>query len=46
MAKIMELSKEKNVKIYLPGDFVTANKFDKDAKVCTVALILNVACSR
>ncbi|OQV20535.1 Phosphoglycerate kinase 1 [Hypsibius exemplaris] len=31
--KLMEKAKAKNVKIHLPVDFVTGDKFDKDAKV-------------
>jgi phosphoglycerate kinase len=31
--KLMEKAKAKGVEIYLPTDFVTADKFAKDAKV-------------
>ena len=33
--KIMEMAKEKNVKLMLPSDSVIADKFDKDAKTST-----------
>jgi phosphoglycerate kinase len=39
VAKVMEKAKAKNKTIHLPGDFMAADKFDKDAitKVVTVA---------
>jgi phosphoglycerate kinase len=33
VANLMEKAKKNNVKVVLPVDFITADKFDKDAKV-------------
>lgn len=33
VGKLVEKAKEKNVKLYFPVDYVTADKFDKDATV-------------
>ncbi|KAM4067133.1 phosphoglycerate kinase domain-containing protein [Hirsutella rhossiliensis] len=35
--KLMEKAKSKNVKVVLPVDFITADKFDKDAKTGSAA---------
>ena len=35
VAKLMEKAKANNIKVVFPVDFVTADKFDKDAKVGT-----------
>jgi 3-phosphoglycerate kinase len=35
VAGLMEKAKSRNVKIVLPVDYVTGNKFDKDAEVFT-----------
>eukprot|EP01121_Diplochlamys_sp_Union-15-3_P014127 TRINITY_DN4471_c0_g1_i1.p1 TRINITY_DN4471_c0_g1~~TRINITY_DN4471_c0_g1_i1.p1 ORF type:complete len:416 (-),score=106.03 TRINITY_DN4471_c0_g1_i1:48-1295(-) len=36
--EILEKAKERNVKVHLPVDFVTANKFDKNAEVGSATL--------
>ena len=42
----MEKAEKKGIKIHLPTDFVTANKFDKDASVSQPeSLVISVACS-
>ena len=41
--EIMEKAKKKGVKVYLPSDFVTGDKFAEDAKVGTATLESGIA---
>jgi phosphoglycerate kinase len=34
VAGLVEKAKKNNVKLVLPVDYITGDKFDKDAKVC------------
>lgn len=35
---LVEKAKKNNVKLVFPVDYVTADKFDKDAKVCPILI--------
>lgn len=35
VASLVEKAKQNGIKVVFPVDFITADKFDKDAKVCT-----------
>jgi 3-phosphoglycerate kinase len=42
VAALVERAKKNNVKLVFPIDYIIADKFDKDAKVCIVSRL----CSR
>lgn len=44
VTKLMEKAAKNNVKVHLPVDFITADKFDENAQVSNKSYILNILC--